>query len=71
MVFGNVRLVTLQINAQRRALGAGTGQAEHDARTVGEDDAHALAGADAAIYGVGIAEIVAQLHLQMPELRAP
>lgn len=58
-MLGRLRFIGLDINAQGGARRARAGEAEHDARAVVEDDADALAGADAVVDRVGIAEIVA------------
>ena len=51
-------LVTLQIDAQRRALGAGAGQAEDDARSAREQHADALVAAERAIDRIGVGKVV-------------
>ena len=69
-MFRRIGLITFQIQPQSRTLGAGTGQTENYTRAIGEANADALLLADAAIYRVGVAEVIGVLHLIATKLLA-
>src|SRR5690606_37351879 len=58
VVAGGVRFVALDVDAQRRAGGAGAGKAEDHAAAALEQDADALLRADGAVDRVGLGKIV-------------
>ena len=53
-----VGLEALEVDAERRAFGAGARQAKHDARAVVEDDADALLRRHRAVDRIGVGEVV-------------
>mmetsp|Transcript_12633 Transcript_12633/g.26643 ORF Transcript_12633/g.26643 Transcript_12633/m.26643 type:complete len:642 (+) Transcript_12633:206-2131(+) len=69
-VLALVRLVLLNVQADGGARGAGAGEAEDDARAVGEDEAQALALGHGPVDGVGVLEVIRNGHLVVAHLRA-
>ena len=59
ILLGGVGFGTLDIDPQGSALGAGAGQAIDDACAALKQQADALSSAAAAVYRVGVAEIIA------------
>ena len=52
------------------ARGAGTREPEDDAGAICEDKAQTLLGSHAAVYGIGVAEVIGSSHLKLAQLGA-